>query len=175
MIYLGIDGGPKGGIVALSPVAGLEPIMTAPLPVLKRGGVVLVDGKAVATLLRNLPWPDDGLHITIEDLPHHSMSKAAMRSMALNFGRLSGALEARLESDRVRIEYVPAGNSLQSWQRVMLDKMTAKWDGTKAAALKAAGEIWPGFNWTEPRCKVPHDGIIDAALLAEFSRRKGEA
>ena len=172
MIFIGIDGGPSGGIVALSPCAGLQPILTAPMPTVKQGKAVLVDGRAVVSLLRNLPWPTDGLHVAIEDLPHHSMSKAAMRSMALNFGRLTGAIEARLQSDRVRVEYVPAGNAKLSWQRAMLSKEK---DGTtKDAALRAASLIWPGFRWIEPGCRTPHDGIIDAALIAEHARRRIE-
>ena len=171
MIYIGIDGGPSGGIVALSPCAGLEPILTAPMPTVKQGKAVLVDGRAVVSLLRNLPWAADGLHVAIEDLPHHSMSKAAMRSMALNFGRLTGAIEARLQSDRVTVDYVPAGNAKASWQRAMLSVEGA---GTKAAALTAAGLIWPGFNWVQPGCRKPSDGIIDAALIAEHARRRIE-
>lgn len=171
MIYIGIDGGPGGGIVALSPCAGLAPILAVPMPVRTEGKATLVDGRAVVTLLRALPWPDDGLHVSIEDLPHHSMSKAAMRSMALNFGRLTGAIEARLQCDRVRVELVPAGNSKKSWQRRML---SVEGDGTKAAALTAARLIWPDVNWIQPGCRTPHDGVIDAALLAEDARRRIE-
>lgn len=171
MIYIGIDGGPTGGIVALSPCAGLEPILTAPMPTVKQGKAMLVDGRAVVSLLRHLPWPTDGLVIAIEDLPHHSKSKAAMRSMALNFGRLTGAIEARLAGDRVRVVFVPAGNSKKSWQRAML---SVEGEGTKAAAARAAPLIWPGFNWVQPGCRKVHDGIIDAALIAEHVRRQQE-
>ena len=173
MIYIGIDGGPTGGIVALSPCKGLAPILIAPMPTLKRDGITLVDGRAVVSLLRGLPWPEDGLMIAIEDLPHHSMSKAAMRSMALNFGRLTGAIEARLESGRVRVAYVPAGNAKDGWQRAMLGKVPQ--GQTKAYALEAAHSLWPAETWLRtPACKLPHDGFVDAALIGEFIRKKGE-
>ena len=173
MIYIGIDGGPTGGIVALSPCKGLAPILIAPMPTLKRDGITLVDGRAVVSLLRGLPWPEDGLMIAIEDLPHHSMSKAAMRSMALNFGRLTGAIEARLESGRVRVAYVPAGNAKDGWQRAMLGKVPQ--GQTKAYALEAARSLWPDETWLRtPACKLPHDGFVDAALIGEFIRKKGE-
>jgi hypothetical protein len=113
MIYIGIDGGPSGGIVALSPMAGVEPILTARMPTVKQGRARLVDDRAVVSLLRNLPWPTDGLHIVIEDLPHHSMSKAAMRSMVLNFGRLTSAIEARLQCDRIMVQ-IRAGGEFQA-------------------------------------------------------------
>lgn len=167
MIFIGIDGGPKGGIVALSPCAGLDPILAVPMPTIKQGGKDVVDGKAAASIIRNIPWGAEGIHIALEDLPHHSQSKAAMRSMALNFGRLCGALEARILCDRATMAVIPAGNSKISWQRAMLSKTDA---GTKADAALAATLIWPEFRWPKDG-KSYHDGIIDAALIAEHARR----
>lgn len=139
------------------------------MPTLTRDGVLLVDGRRLVSLLRELHWPSDGLAIYLEDLPHHSQNKAAMRSMALNFGRLVGALEARLQCERVRITTVPAGNSLKGWQRAMLGKCPR--GETKVRALEVARAIWPGQNWVPRGCRTPHDGIIDAALIAEHGRR----
>ena len=44
---------------------------------------------------------------------------------------------------------------------------------TKAAALNVAKQIFPAETWLKSeRCTKPHDGMIDAALLAEYGRRE---
>jgi hypothetical protein len=57
------------------------------------------------------------------------------------------------------------------WQKVMLPGC-AKGD-TKPAALARARQLWPAESWlASPRCSKPHDGMIDAALIAEYGRIK---
>ena len=44
---------------------------------------------------------------------------------------------------------------------------------TKAYARAKAAQIWPDEDWlATPRSKKAHEGLIDAALIAEFYRRK---
>jgi hypothetical protein len=44
---------------------------------------------------------------------------------------------------------------------------------TKAAALNQAEQLWSGNDWTATeRSRKPHDGMIDAALIAEYARTK---
>lgn len=44
-------------------------------------------------------------------------------------------------------------------------------ENPKAAALRVAEKAFPGEKFlASPRCKVPHDGLVDAALLAEWGR-----
>jgi hypothetical protein len=62
------------------------------------------------------------------------------------------------------------------WQRVFWTKPKMpegmKFD-TKAAALNQANQLWPDNDWTATkRSRKPHDGMIDAALIAEAGRRK---
>lgn len=58
----------------------------------------------------------------------------------------------------------------QSWQKVMLPGCKA--GDTKPAALRVASKIWPEEDWlATKRSKVPHDGLVDAALIAEYCRR----
>jgi len=49
------------------------------------------------------------------------------------------------------------------------------WDreyGSKGLALREAKKRFLGVNLIAPGGKVPHDGIIDALLIAEYSRRE---
>jgi hypothetical protein len=42
----------------------------------------------------------------------------------------------------------------------------------KERALVAAQRLFPKVNLLEtPRCRKPHDGIVDALLICEFARR----
>lgn len=59
----------------------------------------------------------------------------------------------------------------QAWQKAMLAGMP-KGD-TKASSILVAQRLWPdaSFRRTE-RCTKAHDGMTDAALIAEFGRRQ---
>ena len=60
----------------------------------------------------------------------------------------------------------------REWQKIMLPGCKA--GDTKGAALTVAKRIWPDESWlASDRCKAPHDGAVDAALIAEYGRRAG--
>ncbi len=106
--------------------------------------------------------------IAIEECPEHAQQKSVMRSMAMSYGILIGAIEASLPEYEIYV--VRSGNSKDSWQRHMLGKLEQ--GKTKEAALAAAEAIWLEENWlASPRSRVPHDGLVDAALIAEHVRR----
>jgi hypothetical protein len=43
---------------------------------------------------------------------------------------------------------------------------------TKPRALEVASRTWPEEDWlATPRSSKPHEGLIDAALIAEYGRR----
>lgn len=160
MIYIGIDNGVSGGIVALSPVAGCAPILSAPMPVQRARRGNEIDVREVGELLRDheLNRPE-AVSVIIEE-PVGSQSAHAAASMAGSFHALRGFLE----TSGFRWHRITP----QSWQRVMIP---GKGD-TKARALEAARRLWPAETWlASDRSRVPHDGIIDAALIAEFGRR----
>jgi hypothetical protein len=64
----------------------------------------------------------------------------------------------------------------QKWQKTFWSKPKmpkGQKFNTKAAALNVANQIFPGAQWLKSdRCTKPHDGMIDAALLAEYGRRE---
>ena len=60
----------------------------------------------------------------------------------------------------------------EMWQGIPMMKKSGKTD-TKAMSLLAAKRLFPKFDLTKSdRASVPHDGIVDALLLAEYCRRK---
>jgi hypothetical protein len=108
----------------------------------------------------------DDVTVVVER-PAGSKSLLAAVSMADSFARIDTALELA----GVRRIAITA----RTWQKMFwaVPKMAegSKFN-TKAAALKVANELWPSETWLpNERCRVPHDGMVDAALIAEYARR----
>ena len=151
---IGIDNGLSGGIVALCPESGTLIDKTA-MPIC---GFL---GKNEADVGEVMRWISyfDCRGVGIEEPPHHTPSAAAMRSLSLSFGLITGALkQAGIHPCRITVH---------EWQKDVLGKVPQGM--TKPAALAKAHELWPGTDWREsPRHKKPHDGMIDAALIARY-------
>jgi hypothetical protein len=102
------------------------------------------------------------LMVVVEEAPHHAPSTSAVRSLALNVGILTGYFASR--------GYYMRRPLSQRWQGELLGKVEK--GGSKAAAAAFAATYWPGETWFgSVRSKKPHDGMIDAACLAEWGRR----
>ena len=95
---------------------------------------------------------ENATRIVFEQCPHHAASSAAMRGMAINAGKIIGALESRcLSFDRI---------TSRDWQPRILGKVPK--GKTKEYARAKFYELWPHLK------AVKHDGIIDAALIAYY-------
>lgn len=132
------------------------------MPTMERKGKREVDIKAVREWLRNLnPQPD--ADIVIEEPLRHARSSQAVRSMAISFGRLAALSEL--------MGYEPFCVEVREWQNAMLGKVPKGY--TKVAALKVARTLEPDERWLKNnRCRSPHDGIIDAYLIARYCWQK---
>ena len=99
----------------------------------------------------------------IEEPLRHAKSSQAVRSMGISFGKLLGLAESRQwESRCVQV---------RDWQRSMLGNRTAH--DTKEAALIKATVLAPDECWEKSkRASTPHDGMIDAFLIARYVRRE---
>jgi len=158
MIYIGIDNGLTGGLVAISDHPG-APIATAIMPTRGKSKGNEVDAKAVWDFVDQ--FDRDYLTVILETPGKHSPGAQALCSMWDSYGAIRGILESRgIRHHRV---------TPQAWQKVML--VGCKKGDTKPAALAKAKQLWPDETWlASPRCTKPHDGMIDGALLAEYGR-----
>ena len=153
--YIGIDNGISGAVAAITD-SGLR---YAKMPIVKEYGRNWVDAAALQTLL--LEMTDyDGEVFVVYERPGGSKNAKAAKSMEASFAAVDCVLKLN-DMPREAITSV-------KWQRTWW----AKVEDTKAEALRVARGIWPAqtFLATE-RSKVPHDGIVDAALIAEWGRR----
>ena len=85
--------------------------------------------------------------------------------MAASFHAVRGVLEPKFQFQRIRAF---------EWQKAMLPGYKKGAD-TKKLALKLANELWPNEKWMATfRSRAPWDGAIDAAIIAEYHRRKDQ-
>jgi hypothetical protein len=167
--YIGIDIGKKGSIVVLSP----EGIQTHPMPMIK-------DELAYSDLFDLLQ------HIQMTEVaktggnPHVVFEKLGVifgssKVTAFSMGYQSGAIEMMAIALGIPYTKVPA----KQWQKDMFQgidviKKTGKSSNdTKAMALIAAKRLFPNQKLTfGEKATKPHDGLVDALLMAEYAKRK---
>jgi len=161
MIYIGIDNGLTGALVALSDHPG-PPIAMTIMPTRGKAKGNEVDGGALRQWIQSVSGGFfGGITVILETPGKHSPGAQALCSMWDSYGCIRGILESRgIRHHRI---------APQQWQKKMLVGC-AKGD-TKPAALAKARQLWPQESWlASPRCSKPHDGMIDAALIAEYGR-----
>jgi len=154
-MIVGIDNGLDGGLCAISAFNG-DLIAKTAMPCQQRSKKREIDTRKVNEWLLNLNTP---FVLAIEEPLAHAKSSQAVRSMAISFGKLIGMAECK--------DYEVARVSVQKWQRKMLGFVPKGM--TKIAALNTAERLAPEENWLKnKRCRTPHDGMIDAFLIARY-------
>jgi len=158
-VIVGIDNGLDGGLCAISKHSG-SVIARSAMPTLKRAGKREVDTKAVFYWICNLNTEP---LIAIEEPLKHAKTSQAMRSMGISFGKILGMCETH----DLKVRPI----QVLDWQKKMLGKVPKS--QTKVFALRKATELAPDEDWlATARSYVPHDGIVDAYLIARYAREK---
>lgn len=174
MIYVGIDNGKDGAVVALDRNGEIlrkykTPLIKASVRAGKRQGRDEYDLTAMRDVLlaiqTEVKESDGPVMITIEKaqpLPPRMGGSAANFQRGLSFGLWQGLLVG------LGISYQVV--TPQAWQKAMLAGIAAS--DTKQAAAIAAQRLWPGIDWRRSdQAKKPDEGLVDAALIAEYGRR----
>lgn len=158
-LYIGIDPGKKGGIAAIQDGALLDCFV---MPTV--GGEVSAASFA-GWLKHELPADLDNVFVVMEKVG--SMPNQGVKSM-FTFGTGFGLILGVLAALDISHSLVPP----KTWQQDMHTGIAGK--DPKKRSLIAAQRLFPraSFIATE-RSRVPHDGIVDAVLLAEYGRRRG--
>lgn len=96
------------------------------------------------------------------------------KKTAFSMGEQIGAIEMACIALKTPYIMVPA----KEWQKEMfkgvseIKKQGKKQRDTKAMALVAINRMFPDLKLTFGSvARVPHDGLVDAVLMAEFARR----
>jgi hypothetical protein len=160
-IIIGIDNGISGALVALSAYSGmvLESIL---MPTRTNGSSRECDAIAVCEWIEKFQYSDE-VAVALETPGKYSPGTLALCSMWDCYGVLRGILES-CNIRHIRVDP-------QIWQKEMLGKVPK--GETKPYARAKAKELWVTETWlATPRSKKAHEGMVDAALIAEFYRRK---
>lgn len=153
--FLGIDPGLKGGLALLSERDGL---LLEPMPTV--GGEL--DLAELARLLRD--WAPDIRIAYLERV--HAMPKQGVSSM-FTFGTAFGSVRAMLAAFQIPYELVLP----RRWQIEMHAAVKPSLDSKQKSQL-AFKRLFPGVNaLATDRSRVAHEGMVEAALIAEFARR----
>ena len=166
MIYIGIDNGLSGGLAAVSDhgtVAEYFPRYCV-MPTRGKSKGNELDASEVKRWIEEIQsrYGMFGVTVILETPGKFSKGVQAISSMWDSYGALRAVCEVMgLRHHRI---------TPQQWQKVMLPAC-AKGD-TKPAALQKVRQLWPEETWlATPRSTKPHEGLIDAALIAEYGRR----
>lgn len=166
--YIGIDIGKKGAICVLNS----DGIEIQPMPMIK-------DELAYSDLFDLIQHVQNSTLTKTGGNPHVVFEKLGVifgssKATAFSMGYQSGAVEMMI-SLGIPYTKVPA----KQWQKDMFQgvdviKKTGKTSNdTKSMALIAAKRIFPHQKLTfGDRATKPHDGIVDALLMAEYAKRK---
>ena len=155
---IGIDNGLDGGIAALE---GDFLTFKTVMPVIgtKGKGKREYDATAIAFIIKNL-LPD---YVIIEKA---QAFRGQGVTSTFNTGKGFGIMLGILSAMAVRYEVVTP----RTWQKDMFHGLNVT--DTKQCSEIVAKRLWPSQQWTAtPRSKKAHDGMTDAALIAEYGRR----
>lgn len=159
-MIIGIDNGVSGGICAISETGLIISFCKMPIKKARAGNEV--DIRQVYIWLTETSGGNLSNADYIIEEPGGSKSAKAAKSMSGSFHAIRGFFETK----KLRYERITP----QSWQKIMLPGCKA--GETKKRALARVSELWPLDSFVLEGCRVPHDGVVDAALIAEYGRRQ---
>ena len=161
MNFIGIDPGLQGGIATIHE-SGEITILA--MPTLKIGKKRMLDNASLAGTFSLPNILDIKSYAILEQ--QQAMPKQGVTSM-FSIGYGFGTLKQCLVDFNIPHEVVRA----QTWQKEF--DISGRKGNTKAQALQICQSLFPNLNLlATERSKKPHEGIVDAVLIAEFARRR---
>jgi Holliday junction resolvasome RuvABC endonuclease subunit len=173
MKVAGIDPGLKGGIVVLDDEGGVVHKYTMPIIENKTTKTVKGKKKTSSKGLLDLVQLDKLIQSLAPEIDHLYIEQVASRPMmsapsVFKFGRVYGATEALLVSHKIRYTMVTP----QKWTKELHAGIEKSLE-PKARSMAAFNRLFPHVNLlATERSTKPHDGLVDALLIAEFGRRQ---
>jgi hypothetical protein len=157
MIVVGIDPGKNGAFCTMDTTRKILSLHVMPTVNQK-----VYNLKEVSNLFQTLGMRAD--HVFIEKV---SAIQGASSKAAFNFGYGFGLLEGMLAALKIPYSFARP----KEWQAYAHKNIEGK--NAKGKSLLAAQMRFPDNDFlATPRSKKPHDGLIDAALIAEYGLTK---
>jgi len=152
MIRIGCDPGLAGAFAALTP----EGLVLRVMPTVRQGKRQVLDEREIVNWL--LQFPVSQTHAFIELVAARpGQGVVSMFSFGTGWGLVRGICAGMgLPYELVRP---------QEWQGEMLKGQP------KGSEYSVASRLWPNADWRISPKRI-HSGLVDAALIAEFGRRR---
>jgi hypothetical protein len=147
-------------------IIGIDPGKSGAVAMIEPGGTTFTDclpydGTSLDVhRLQDILTVEGDCRIFIEK-PMVLARQGGSMTMGTNYGRILATIEL------MKMPYREV--SPQTW----ISKILGKTGGDKGFALAKVKQLFPNAELVLPRCKKPHDGIVDALLIAEWGRRHG--
>mgnify|MGYP001212974240 CR=1 FL=1 len=162
-LVIGIDCGLDGGLVTLDSSGDITDQRVMPTVKLGKGRKINLHELCgyILSFVGVKPI------VCVENPGAHAPSASGLRSMTYSFA----VVEAFCVAHNLRYNEVAAKTwQKEFWTRPKMPK--GQKFNTKAAALSECRKLWPTNDWTATeRSTKAHDGLTDAALIAEYCRR----
>lgn len=111
-------------------------------------------------------WKPFVKHAVLENV--HAIQGRVGNSSNFNFGLGKGILIGLLQGLGIRYTMV----NPKAWQKEVWEGVSRQKDN-KQTSLLAAKRLFPNETFIpSERARKPHDGMVDATLMAEYARRK---
>jgi crossover junction endodeoxyribonuclease RuvC len=162
--FVGIDPGKSGGLVRINKDGAIVDKLVMPLVAGKE-----VDFGLVYKFLSAISPPCGDEMVLLEKVG--AMPKQGVVSM-FNFGQTLGGLKAVLQVKAEQIQMPWALVTPLTWQKSLHEGVDKTME-PKKRSLMAFQRLYPGVDLRKSeRARIPHDGLVDALLIAEYGRRK---
>ena len=182
-IFIGIDGGLQGGIAVITKNHTFGTIIPTysvevkgkrgwtkrkryDLPMLRRFFVCYA---CYVDECHNQEYDVTQCHVTLEEaFPMPAQGIVSQYSVGLGYGIFQGLLTG------LGMNYVTVHP--KKWQSEFKIRTNEENGSTKDQALAVCEELFPNVNLlASERSTIPHKGIVDAFLIAEYGKRQMEA
>lgn len=170
---LGADPGKNGGIVLLDINCDINNVKQSDLVLIPFKDKSTDEFDILSLYNKLLPYKDSIKFYLMEQI--HAIFGSSAAS-TFTFGEMFGSLKSILTilandgKANADVRFI----SPKVWQSQVWKTSHIVWDcskakrkkDTKATSLNAALDLYPNVSFVMPRCKKPHDGLVDAALIA---------
>lgn len=159
-------------------ILGIDPGITGGLALVERGlvtGSLVVEPMPAHDRVLDLPGMVRWIRAHKPEIRHAYVEKVAAMPKngsigCFKLGDCFGAIKGILTALEIPFTLVTP----LKWKNQMLSGIE-KLEDKKAMSAIAASRLFPGFNFLETeRCRRPHSGMVEAALIAEYGLREME-
>lgn len=142
-------------------IAGIDPGRDGAIVVLQDG--LIYKYTLLRACIPKLYLLDHGVR-TVYIEKAQPMGRESSKAM-FNYGMAYGYMLGTLSGSGFDINFVPP----QAWTGALHKKAPMTFSNPKEASLYVARQLWPDQNFlATERSRVPHDGVVDAALIAYY-------